>query len=109
MKTIDELVKEYDAAYQRSTKEYGQWRDEQIARARGVKVPGPNEAYKGYEIDYGYFQTELAATIKGLFNLTDKQTGYIMGEAYERYHSGYSDMFWGAHGIAEFVSKFPKD
>jgi hypothetical protein len=96
---MNELFAEYDAAFNRASKEYQSW----------VANGGTYETFKGYRIDYNYFTERIGDVIQEEFKLTDAQRGYIMGEAYTRYHSGYSDMFWGAHGLAEFVTKFPKN
>lgn len=105
---IEQLVTKYSEDTARATKEYGEWRIEQLAWARGAKVNKPNLPYAGFSVNYNWYQEQLALAIKEEFNLTDAQTGYLMGKAYEDYHAYFGDIFWGAHELAEFVTKFPK-
>jgi hypothetical protein len=109
-KSIEELYAEYNAASRRASADYHKWNEAQCERARmGLPQQKYKDSFEGYTVDFYKFEKELGDIIQRDFNLTAKQRGYIMAEAYDRFHSSYGDMFWGAHGIAEFVTKFPKD
>ena len=100
--TIDELYEKYIQANTRATKEW----DEYVATVE-YKTLG-FDGYKGFFMDYDAFGAELVQTLMNEFKLTPAQAGYIYGEAYERYHSGFSDIFYGAADLARFCLNFPK-
>jgi hypothetical protein len=68
------------------------------------KNPRRQGKYEGFEVDYGYHTKELGRTLQKQYNFTDKQLSVLMSEAYERYHSTFGDMFYGAKGLADFAS-----
>lgn len=100
--TIEELIEEYNNAAIRQREEW-----KKIAHLKGEEY---KQAFlKSYHVPYDDFTKKLGEVIKYDFKLTDKQAGYLMGEAHARYHSSFGDIFWGAYQLAEFVTKFPKD
>lgn len=103
---IEELYAQYQKDYKKACDEYQVWREDQIARARGAQINTPNLPYSGFEVNYSDYVTKIGQAIKEEFGFTDKQVGHIMHEAYERFHSGFSDMFYGACSIATFVKEF---
>lgn len=109
-KTIDELIREYNQAQTDAFNDYRTWEQAQQARIKmGLPELNYKDSFEGRKIDYSKFEKELGDIIQRDLKLTDKQRGYVMAEAYDRYHSSYGDMFWGAYGLAEWVTKFPKD
>jgi hypothetical protein len=106
--TIEQLVMKYNEDYKREIDEFNAWRDEQLAWARGAKVNKPNLPHAGFKVDFAWYMLQLKIVIQEEFNFTDAQAEYIVEEAYNRSHSGFSAIFDGAHELAEFVAKFPK-
>ncbi len=96
---MEELYKEYNADETRHQAEVRAW----------LAIPGKRGLYNGVPLDYGKYSTRIAEIIKADNNLSDKQVGYIMGIAYDKYHSHFGDMFFGAQSIAEMMVNYPKD
>jgi hypothetical protein len=99
--TILELIVKYEADVRRSSAEYKHWLNNNNVKNKIVE-----RSY--FTVNYSFYGVELQRSLKEEFNLSDKQAGYIYGEAYERYHSCFGDVFWGAHALAEFVVNYAK-
>lgn len=54
------------------------------------------------------YEVRLSELIQKEFNLNALQTGFIMGEAYSRYHSCYEEIFLGAKAMVKFCLEFNK-
>lgn len=96
--TLEELYGQYQADVSRSNEEYKKW------LMMGNKAGRPREYF---QVNYDYYQNGIAKAIQAEFNLTNNQTKYIMTKAYGDYHAYFSDMFYGARELAEFVTNFP--
>lgn len=57
---------------------------------------------------YSDYETRLGEILHKEFNLSEKQAGFIMGEAYSRYQSCFSDIFHGAKELALVCIEFGK-
>lgn len=100
---IEELYQKYWEDTKRHKEEW-----EAFALTPEAKKNG-YASYTGFKVDYGYFETEIIKSLKEEFSLTDNQVSYIYGEAYERYHASFGDVFYGSRDLASFVTKFPKN
>ena len=98
--TIWEIQAEYFAQSQRNSEDWKAWNTlHQQDRAKYPK-------FEGFHVDYDGLAERLVAAIMEE-GFTKEQAGYIYGEAYERGHSSFGDVFSIAANLAEWVRKFP--
>lgn len=96
--TFSEVYDEYERQEARATKEWAEY--------RATRAYNEGKKYIGFSIDYELIDMMLIEAAQDEFHFTPKEAGFIHGEAYERYHSSYTDMPFGMKRLCDFIKQF---
>ena len=90
--TFEEVLENYQAQQKKACASYDEFRK--------------TGKFNGFSVDYAGLDRDLIQAAKDEFWFTEAQAQFIHSEAYDRYHSSYSDMPFGMRRLCEFALGF---